>query len=53
MQLGSYIGALEEQVEKYKNEVHANLADYVSHIGSMTMRHADDAHYDGLDHPTW
>lgn len=41
-QLGSYSGALEEQVEKYKNEVHANLADYVSHIDSMTMRHADE-----------
>ena len=42
MQLGSYIGALEEKVEKYKNEIQDNLADYVSHIDSMSMRHTEE-----------
>ena len=45
MQLGSYIGALEEQIEKYKNEIQDNLADYVGHIDSMAMRHADETRH--------
>ena len=39
MQLGAYIGQLETQIEKYKDELHANLADYAQHIDSMSMRH--------------
>ena len=39
MQLGAYIGQLETQIEKYKDELHANLEDYAQHIDSMSMRH--------------
>ena len=39
------LGALEEQIEKYKNEIHDNLADYVGHIDSMAMRHADETRH--------
>ena len=38
MQLGAYIGQLEENNEKYKREVFENLEQYVHHIDDMSMR---------------
>jgi hypothetical protein len=42
MQLGAYIGQLEERLDKYKSEIQANLADYVEHIDEMTIRHMQE-----------
>eukprot|EP00435_Cladocopium_sp_Y103_P029592 s669_g7.t1 len=48
MQLGAYIGQLETQLEKYKDELHANLADYVQHIDAMCIKHAAEIKHQKL-----